>query len=321
MAKTKKALAATEESKATATGDLDVASKGLAQDESTLSTLHQDCLEKANDFEAETKSRGEELKALGMAKKIIAETSSGADDVAYGLDQVSFLQWSSVRADAAINSAADLANFEAVRLVRDLARKTHDAALNQLAARMAAAIRRAKGGADPFAKVKELIKGMIETLLEDAQADASHKAYCDKELGESGAKKAEKTAMIDKLSAQIDSMTSKSSQLKEQVAKLQKELADLAKSQAEMNKIRAEEKALFKNNEAEIKEGLTGIKSALKVLRDYYAKDDKAHESADDAGSGIVGMLEVVESDFTKSLAEMTIAEQTSQTEYDKESQ
>merc|ERR1740138_1493488 len=92
MAKTKKSLAETQETKATAEGDLSVASKALADDEKTLSTLHQDCLEKANDFEAETKSRGEELKALATAKKIIAESASGADSLSYGLDQVSFVQ-------------------------------------------------------------------------------------------------------------------------------------------------------------------------------------------------------------------------------------
>jgi len=320
LAKTKKSLAGSQGTKATAEGDLNEASKGLAQDETTLKTLNQDCLEKSRDFEAETKSRGEELNALATAKKIIAEATSGADFLAYGLDQVSFLQSSSVRSDSALNSAEDLANFEAVRLVRDLARKTGDAALTQLAARMAAAVRHADAGsADPFSKVKELIKGMIETLLGDAQADASHKAYCDKELGESAEKKAEKTATIDKLSTQIDSMTAKSSQLKEQAAKLQKELADLASSQAEMNKLRSEEKATFTSAKKEMEEGITGIKAALKVLREYYAKDDKAHDSADGAGSGIVGMLEVVESDFTKGLAEMTVSEQTSQNDYDKE--
>merc|ERR1719198_1036788 len=100
-------------------------------------------------------------------------------------------------------------------------------------------------------------------------------------------------------------MSSKSAQLKEQVAALQKELADLARSQSEMDKIRSEEKALFKTNKAEMEEGITGIKTALKVLRDYYASEGKAHESADGAGEGIVGMLEVIESDFTKGLAEM----------------
>merc|ERR1740117_852527 len=75
-----------------------------------------------------------------------------------------------------------------------------------------------------------------------------------------------------------------------------------------------------KNNKAEMEEGITGIKTALKVLRDYYAKD-AAHASADGAGSGIVGMLEVVESDFTKGLSEMTVAESTSQNDYDRETQ
>jgi len=251
---------------------------------------------------------------------VIAEASSGADSLAYGLDQeqVSFLQSSS---DNSLHTTADLANFEAVRLVRDLGRKTHDPALTQLAARMASAIRGAKAGADPFAKVKELIKSMIETLLNDAQADASHKAYCDKELGESANKKAEKSATIDKLSTAIDSMSSKSAQLKEQAAKLQKELADLGRSQGEMNAIRSEEKATFRTNKAEMEEGVTGIKAALKVLRDYYAKDGAAHDTADGASSGIVSMLEVVESDFTKGLSEMTVTEQTSQRDFDRETQ
>jgi len=318
LAKTKKALATTQETKATAQGDLAVATKDLNEDTATLKTLHQDCLEKSQDFEAETKSRGEELNALSTAKKIIAEASSGADSLAYG---ASFLQTSSIQqTDNSLQTTADLANFEAVRLVRDLARKTGDAALTQLATRMATAIRRAKAGADPFAKVKELIKNMVETLLNDAQADASHKAYCDKELGDSAAKKAEKTATVDKLSTQIDSMSSKSAQLKEQTAKLQKELADLSRSQGEMDRIRMEEKTTFRANKKEMEEGINGIKTALKVLRDYYAKDDKAHDSADGSSSGIVSMLEVVESDFTKGLSEMTVAEQTSAADYDKES-
>jgi len=313
LSETKKSLAGTQGTKATAEGDLSVATKDLNEDVATLSTLHQDCLEKANDFEAETKSRGEELKALATAKKIIADMSAGADSLSYGLDQVSFVQKDSIQ------NGADLANFEAVRLVRELARKTNDAALTQLASRMAAAVRRSKGGEDPFVKVKELIKGMIEKLLADGQADASHKAYCDKELGESAEKKADRSAQIDKLSAEIDSMSSKASMLKEQVAVLQKQLAALARSNGEMDAIRAEESAEFRANKAEMEDGIKGIQMALKVLRDYYAQDS-AHGSAQGAGGGIVGMLEVVESDFTKGLAEMTATEQSAAADYDKES-
>merc|ERR1719199_730131 len=177
---------------------------------------------------------------------------------------------------------------------------------------------RSGNGADPFAKVKGLISNMIEKLLKEAEADATEKAYCDKEMAETETKKADKEAAIEKLNTQIDSMSAKSAKLKEEVATLQKELAALAKAQAEMDKLRAEEKAAFDANSAEMKKGVEGVKMALKVLNEYYAKDDKAHGSADGAGSGIIGLLEVCESDFSKGLAEMIATEETAVAEYEK---
>merc|ERR1719388_546218 len=103
---------------------------------------------------------------------------------------------------------------------------------------------------------------MIEKLNDEAQADATEKAFCDKELAETEAKKSDK-------------------------------------------------------NSAEMKKGVEGVKLALKVLNEYYAKEDKAHASADGAGEGIIGLLEVCESDFTKGLAEMTAAEESAVAEYE----
>merc|ERR1719197_1574789 len=97
-----------------------------------------------------------------------------------------------------------------------------------------------QSGEDPFGKVKGLIRNMIEKLLKEGQADATEKAFCDKEMAETAAKKADKEAAIEKLSTKIDSMTAKSAKLKEQVAELEKQLAALAKSQAEMDKLRSE---------------------------------------------------------------------------------
>merc|ERR1719243_446650 len=45
MDKAKKNLAAAQEKKATATGDLEVTSKDLSEDIATKSTLHQDCMD------------------------------------------------------------------------------------------------------------------------------------------------------------------------------------------------------------------------------------------------------------------------------------
>merc|ERR1719272_2279768 len=145
MDKAKKNLAESTEKKAGATGDLAVTSKDLAEDIKTKSTLHQDCMNGAEEFELATKSRGEELGALATAKKVIQESTGGAAGQSY-----SFLQ---------VTSGAELANVEAVRFIRNLARKSNSPALAQLASRMSSAMK--LSGGDPFAKVKGLITDMI----------------------------------------------------------------------------------------------------------------------------------------------------------------
>jgi len=303
----KKSLAASGETAATAQGDLTVTAKALAADISTLEDLHKDCLTKAQDFEAETKSRSEELKALAEAKKILKETTGGAEAQTYGLNQESFLQ---------ITSKASLAQFEAVRFVRDLARKENSRALTQLSSRLEMTVRTST--ADPFAKVKGLISDMIESLEEAADADATEKAFCDKELAETRAKKEDKTAEIEKLTTKIDQMSARSAKLKEEVAALQKALADLMSSQAEMDKLRAEEKTAYTKNRAELEQGLDGVKLALKVLSDYY-DSDASHNAAEGAGSSIIGLLEVAESDLEKGLAEVIATEEMAAATYEKE--
>merc|ERR1719269_455589 len=139
----------------------------------------------------------------------------------------------------------------------------------------------AAAGDDPFAKVEGLIKDMIATLEAEAEADASHKAYCDKEIGEANTKRDDLTAESNKLSTKIAQDKAASAQLKEEVAALQAELASMAKAKAEADKLRAEEKAAYEKNSAEMELGIEGVKKALQVLRDYYAKDDKSHAAAE----------------------------------------
>jgi len=300
----KTGIAASNEKKATAEGDLAVTTKNLNEDVLALSDLHHECLTKAQDYEAETKSRGEELAAIATAKKVIQETTSGAADLSYGLSQVSLLQ------------QTQSGGLQVVKFLRELAQTRHLPALAQLSMRMDAAIQGSEG--DPFAKVKGLIQDMIETLEKEAEADATEKAYCDKELAETNAKKDAKTTEIKKLSTKIDQMTSRSAQLKGEVAELEKGLSALAKAQAEMDKIRLEEKEAYTKAKAEMEAGIKGVQLALKVLRDYYAKD-KAHAADEGGGAGIIGLLEVVESDFSKGLIEMTSTEEAAQASYDQE--
>merc|ERR1719473_35057 len=138
-------------------------------------------------------------------------------------------------------------------------------------------------------------------------------------MGETRAKKADKEAEIEKLTTKIDVAKARSAKLKEEVATLQKELAELAKMQAEMDALRQKEKELFDASKPEMEAGIEGVKMALKILRDYYSKEDKAHAAAEGAGGSIIGILEVVEADFTKGLTEMIAAEEAAQAAYEEQ--
>merc|ERR1719416_358551 len=285
----KKGISESTERKATADGDLDVTQKELAEDKTAKAEVHQQCEAAAATYAAESKSRDEELAALAAAKKIIVEATGGS--------AAAFIQ---------VASSRDLHRYEAVRLVRDLARQQQSSSLAQLASKMTDAMQ--SSGA--FDKVKGLISNMIARLEQEAGADATKKAYCDKELAESNEKKADKSAEIEKISTRIDRMAATSAQLKEEVATLENQLSLLAKSQAEMDRLRGEQKASYGAAKAELEKGISGIKLALKILNEYYAADGKAHEAAEGSASGIIALLETVEADFSKNLAQITADEE-----------
>jgi len=316
---------------ATAEGDLVVTEKDLADAQAALQAIGTDCMEKASDHSVSTQGRADELKALATAKKILQETTGGAEGQAYSFFQVA--------STSQLQTGADLRNFEVVNVLKRLAEQQHSAALSQLASRVAVTIRYGHAnGDDPFAKVKGLIEDMIAKLMKEAEAEASHKAYCDEEMSKTKAKKDELNADIEKLTSKIDSASARSADLKTDVKELQKELAELAASQAEMDKVREETHKAFVEAKADLEEGLEGVRQALSVLREFYQADAELlqqsgglgafmqqpappvtkHEKASGAGGGIISMLEVIESDFAKNLAQEEEEEAAAQTAYDK---
>merc|ERR1719324_509959 len=67
--------------------------------------------------------------------------------------------------------------------------------------------------ADPFEKVKGLIEEMIAKLVNEANQEATQKAFCDEEMSKSAASKAEKTETLDKLQSRLDTATSTKAEL------------------------------------------------------------------------------------------------------------
>jgi len=314
LTESKSIKAAAEESKAIAEGDLSMAEKELAEDKKYLSELSMDCQQKAADWEVSTKSRAEELEALAAAKKIIMEKTGGATDKAYGLLQQSSLSKST-------SDAAD----KVVSMLQGLGKTNKDVALSQLALRVKAAVEM-QTGADPFAKVKGMIQEMIDKLVADAAAEASHKAFCDKEMSESKAKIEDHTSTIDKFTTRKDKATAAIEKLTEELATLADELATMAKQQATMDEMRGEQKAAYAEAKKDYEDGIEGLTMALQILRDYYAEGEaliqqpatSVHSKATGEATGIIGMLEVAQSDFSKLLADATVEEEAAIKEYEK---
>merc|ERR1719409_8818 len=89
-------------------------------------------------------------------------------------------------------------------------------------------------------------------------------------MAKTEAKKAELEGDIASVSTKIDQAASKSASLKADVKELQAELASLSKMQSEMDSIRREQHEDYNTASSELKQGLTGVRKALGVLRDYY---------------------------------------------------
>jgi len=308
MEKAKKSQADQSRIKAESEKDLQQTKVSMEQDRKSLSDVTMDCKQEAADYQEETKSRGLELEALAAAKAALAESSG-----------LSFLQLVS---KSNIKSSEDLKHFEVVHMLRTLGQKLADHQLVLLSRRMDGMLR-TESGADVFAKIKTMISDMITTMKENLQAEATKKAYCDKEMGEAAEKKTGKEADLDDVSTKIDATASKSASLKKQVVAIKAELTTLAETQANMTALRQEETSLFKTKEPETVTGMEGVKSALKTLRDFYKNSGIKVTSGEREGAagGVIGRLEDVEADMAMSLSQMRAAEKTAQMNYERDTQ
>jgi len=313
----KKEKAVAGQNRAEAQGDLGVTTQDLKENQKILGDLHHECMNRAADFQDETTTRGLELKAIAEAKSILKEMTGDAGKETYGdFSQTSFLQTRSRELDSSLEMSSSM---QAATLLRKLGQRQNSTSLAQMAHKLESIIRASSvSGVDPFKKVKDMISGMLGKLEKMMEEEASHKVYCDKEMTETKKNKAMKEAEVEKLRTKLDTQTSRSMHLKREITELQKEILANIKAQKEISELREKEHAFFEETKPKIELGLEGVKKALKVLREYYSQDDKGN-SAGGASSGVMSMLEVIESDFAKGLAGMVAQEESSQAEYEKQ--
>merc|ERR1719442_106811 len=189
--------------------------------------------------------------------------------------------------------------------------------------------------ADPFRKVKKMIKDLIVRLMEEANEEAEHKGWCDTELSTNKQTREEKTSAVETLRTEIDGLEASIQQLTQDIEDLAKAIEALDKAMAEATQLRQEEKAENLATIKDAKEAQTAVAEALAILKTFYANAgeatalvqqqptpppifDSPYKGMQSESGGVIGMIEVIEADFARLEADTAAAEEEAQKEYDK---
>merc|ERR1719195_749124 len=168
------------QAKADAEGDLTDTTTTRDADIKYLDDLTATCEQKASDFESRQQLRTEELEAIAKAIEIISSgaVSGNADKYLPTLVQKR-KSLAALRADSQSRAQSQVALF-----LQSKAKELNSRLLSAMASRVAA---------DPFRKVKKMIKDLITRLMEEANEEAEHKGWCDTELSTNEQTRKEKT--------------------------------------------------------------------------------------------------------------------------------
>jgi len=178
---------------------------------------------------------------------------------------------------------------------------------------------------NPFDKVVQMIKDLVAKLKEEAAAEAEHKAWCDEQLKENKLKREKKTSQVNKLTATIESLTQDIASMAKKIQTLKDEQAELTLAMSKATTVRDQEKAKNTETMADAQGGEKATKAALVVLREFYASQEsflqqapemESYKGMSSAKGGVVGMLEVIETDFARLYADTKAAEDAAAAEY-----
>jgi len=183
---------------------------------------------------------------------------------------------------------------------------------------------------NPFSKVITMIEDMLARLKQEASAEADHKAWCDEQLKSNKLKREKKSTKVQELTAELEDLGVKIEDTGKAVETLVQEQAELAKAMKEATEQREKEKKANAEAIADAKAGSAAVKKALVVLKEFYSDTSasllqqgsgQVPEMAEYKGmhgrnKGVVGMLEVIDSDFVRLQGTTEAAEEQAVKEY-----
>jgi chromosome segregation ATPase len=329
----KSAIGAKGEEMNGAKGDLSETSASKAADEKYVAQLKHDCEEAAANWAQRQESAKGETGAINKAIEVLSEgvrvllqknavlakkqvnDALAKEDSDFGDDDAP------PSADGQADSQS-LSRSKLVTKLKDLSRKFGSYALMEMAGSAAM---------DPFVKIKGLIEEMIAKLVQEAQEEATQKAFCDEEMGKSKKAAAEKGLTLDKLQSRLDKAGARKAELEQSIKELEGEIATLDAGTAEATKIRNSEHTLYLKSSKDFADAAAATEKAIKVLKEYYdnaaliqtgatsvSKQPEFGAAKSEAGGVIISILEMSNEDFTKLHSECESSEAEALEAYEK---
>jgi len=320
--------AQTQQSLAEDQGDLASTTKGRDEDRKYLDGATALCGQKAEDFKSRQALRADEIQTLEKAIEIISSSSvAGA-----GEKYLPSLLQARARGGTALaqlqTAQQDPLQERIASFLAERARLSGSRLLSQVSQRVAA---------DPFGKVKKLIKDLIVQLMEEATAETEHKGWCDTELTTNKQTRDRKTEEVNALTTEIEDLTAQIAQLTQDLADLAAGVKELDSSMAKATEDRTASKDANEQTIKEAKEAQVAVQQALAVVKEYYARSaqataltqqtpadnapetfDKPYKGMLPEGGNVVDFLEVILTDFTRLESETSTSEAMEQDQYDK---
>jgi chromosome segregation ATPase len=293
-----------------------------------LSDTLAECKLTSEEYENNQVVRAGEIEALSKAIEIMSSgdvTGMGDKHLPAALLQTK----SSALAQLRATSGQDVLRQHVVEFLQSRAKKLGSKYLALMAT---------KASEDPFGKVKKMIKDLIVKLMEEANAEADQHAYCETELATNKQTREIKSSEVEELTAELESQNALFEKLTTEITELSDEVAKIKGQQAEATGIRQDEKKTNTATIEDAKVAQTAVEAATKVLKEFYSSHAAALVQSNNdlkqsmqqaasldpykgqqAGSGgIMGMLEVILSDFARLETETTEAENTAAAAYEK---
>jgi len=315
--------AAREEAAAQAKGDLADTTASKDEDSAYLSALDAQCSQKSSDFESRQELRQEELEAIDKAIEIVSSPELA------GAAEKNLTPGGSAFSLALRGGEKAPVQRQVAAFLESRASKLDSRVLSMMALKV---------GENPFGKVKKMIDEMITKLIEQANEEATHKGWCDTEMAKNTQTRDLKTDEINTLTAKADKLTAGITRLASEIQDLQTAINEIDAAVAKAISVRTAEKKKNKETVEDAQKAQAAVTAALNVLKDFYAKAaqatafvqtkqpeidapktfEGAYTGMGDSSGGVVGLLEVIGSDFARLEAETNTAEDEASKEQDR---